>query len=267
MLNARLLEGSSPQLGISIILDLLLTIPISETHDFQITANYTNTPMANAHTTIAAIQALPQPPEGRCWINGSIEVSVSRCKDSTGKGPSKCSLKDSTGYMDGEFWGRSISQYDGQTIRISGKGISRGDYNGKKSISVPDKCPITILEDSPVSAGSGTAATQGRGGSAQSGGNLDASPVRERVHCYFQVLKEVAGQYKKLQEDSQEGTIPKLTASDIKDIATHLSMTYRGEFGSYAKPIFEAVKVKQEPAREPEDDFQTPSEDSDDLPF
>jgi hypothetical protein len=224
--------------------------------------------MANAPTTIAAIQALPQPPDGRCWINSSIEVSVSRCKDSTGKGPSKCSLQDSTGYMDGEFWGRSISQYDGQTIRISGKGISRGDYNGKKSISVPDKCPITILADSPVSAPSQSPATQGRAVSVQSGGSFDQSPVRERVNCQMKVLLEVADQYKKMQADVGD-RLPKLTSADLIGISISIARSYRGDLGSYANPIFEALNVKKEAAKEPEDDLdmRSPRDEDIDIPF
>lgn len=115
------------------------------------------------------------------------------------------------------------------------------------------------------------APTQGRAVSVQSGGSqagLDQSPVRERVHCYFEVLKEVSAQYKHLQSTAEQDgiKIPALTASDIKDITTHLSMTYRGEFGSYAKPIFQQEKKPSPQVEEPQDQGGGLLE-GDDIPF
>jgi hypothetical protein len=219
--------------------------------------------------TISAIKALPEAAEGeRTWVNGIITATVLDIKPFPNKEASIVQLKDSSGEIQANFWGRlasNMESYRGTTIKITGQGISRGSrvWQGKTSVSlnIPDKAAIQITADS---APSQSAATQGRAVSVQSGGSFDQSPVRERVHYYLQVLLEVADQYKKLQSDVQE-RLPKLTASDIKDIATHMSMTYRGEFGSYAKPILEAAKVKQETIKEPE--HEQIDDDSDDLPF
>lgn len=222
--------------------------------------------------TIAQIKALPEAAEGeRTWVNGVITATVVEIKPFPNKEASIIKFQDSTGTIQANFWGRTatfMQQYSGNTIKITGQGISRGrrEYNGAVTLSVniPDKASIQIVGDSSPSQG---AATQGRAVSVQSGGpqaGLDQSPVRERVHCYFEVLKEVSAQYKHLQSTLEEGALPKLTASDIKDITTSISLSYRGEFGSYAKPIFQKPQQDKED-QHPQDEQVDP--ESDDLPF
>ena len=178
-----------------------------------------------------------------------------------------------------------LSQQDlGATIRYESMPQSKGgpagvtmsirndkQGNPQRSIKIDNRASVN-RSGGNASAPSQSAPTQGGAVSAQSEGVFDQSPVRERVHGYMEILKEVSAQYKHLQSEAAEGTIPKLSAADIKDIATHISMTYRGDKGSYAKPIFQ--KPQQEKAKAPEDDLDySPagggSEDlsGEDLPF
>ncbi len=170
----------------------------------------------------------------------------------------------------------------GATIRLESQpqskggpaGVSMGvrfkDNKENRSIKVDNRALVTLLNGALPSGGGQSAATQGGAVSAQSGGSqagLDHSPVRERVHLYLEVLKEVAAQYKHLQSTAEEGTVPKLTASDIKDIATTIALSYRGEYGSYAKPIFlkpQAEKPKEETWQ---DQGGVDMTDEDPLPF
>lgn len=149
-------------------------------------------------------------------------------------------------------------------------GVRQSGDKTYTTINLDNRATISYFNGN-TSAPSQSATTQGRAVSVKSGGSqagLDQSPVRERVHCYFEVLKEVSAQYKHLQSTLEEGTLPKLAASDIKDITTHLSMTYRGEFGSYAKPIFQQEKSSSPQEEEPRDDLNmSPRDDDSDIPF
>lgn len=56
------------------------------------------------------------------------------------------------------------------------------------------------------------------------------STVAERIAAYLDIVAEV-----KAQADKKGLG---LSLDNIKDVATHISMTYRGQYGSYASPVF-----------------------------
>jgi hypothetical protein len=169
----------------------------------------------------------------------------------------------------------------GATIRLESQpqskggpaGVSMGvrfkDNKENRSIKVDNRALVTLLNGALPSGGGQSAATQGGVVSAQSGGipsGFDYSPVRERVHGLLEVMKEFSAQYKHLQSTAEEGTVPKLTASDILTGSIHIYQTYRGDLGSYAKPIF----LKPQAEKPKEETWQQEGgveDDGDPLPF
>jgi len=79
-------------------------------------------------------------------------------------------------------------------------------------------------------------------------GNGNTTTVHRRALCYFGVMSAVM---KAKEEAIQKGaTLPDLSVTDLKDIATHLSMTYRGDYGCYAEPFFGEKKANGTSERE-----------------
>lgn len=216
--------------------------------------------------TIAAIKALPEAAEGeRTWVNGVITATVLDIKPFPNKEASIVQLKDSTGEIQANFWGRlssNMESYRGTTIKITGQGISRGSrvWQGRTSVSlnVPDKAAIQIVGDYSPSQ---SAPTQGRAVSVQSGPPPAKLPVRNRVHAYFNILAEVHAQRQNRSD------LPDITPSDEKDIATHISMTYDNR-ENYQEPLFKKPEPpKPEPKPEPEEGLYGGGEDFDEIPF
>lgn len=149
-------------------------------------------------------------------------------------------------------------QYKGKNIKIEagldGRNklcdlvLSEREYQGKaeRQIKVGKRAKITILEGSsasPVSSPSQTAATQPRATSV-AGNGIPAgdSTVAERVDAWFQILNVVCD---RAGQDMGE-IANKFSPSDLKEITTGISMSYKGQYGVYAPPYFGVQK--QSPA-------------------
>lgn len=139
------------------------------------------------------------------------------------------------------------------TKGMSGLKLKIGEYNGNETrdLWVTDTAKIEFLgaggEPMPQQAPRvgqaaptqpGASSVQGVASGGRSGGCSPASTVATRVTDYFKVLQEVYAQYSKFEQDPEAPLIPGLTPAEIKDIATHISMTYRGDYGCYMPPIF-----------------------------
>jgi hypothetical protein len=283
MLNAPLLKGSSPQLGTSTTLDRHHTTRISEdnriSNNRKLHKHMTPTPfkdlagymdkqvIACVEGTITKIQDKIARGTGQY---GDWAMQFSTIKDAAGTFHDLV-ITDENSFLGAGMQGQKIMMESQPQSKGGPAGVSMGvrfkDGKENRSIKVDNRAKIT-LGGSGGYAPSQTPATQGRTVSVQSGGSFDQSPVRERVNCQMKVLLEVADQYKKLQADVGD-RLPKLTSADLIGISISIARSYRGDLGSYAKPIFETAKVKQEPAKEPEDDLdmRSPQDDDTDIPF
>lgn len=219
--------------------------------------------------TISAIKALPEAEEGqKTWVNGTITATVLDIKAFPNKEASIVQLKDSSGEIQANFWGRlafNMESFRGTTIKITGQGISRSSrvWQGRTSVSlnIPDKASIQITADS---APSQSPETQGRGVSVQSGPIPEKLPVRNRVNLYLNILAEVHAQRQNRTD------LPDITPSDEKDIATHISMTYDNR-ENYQPPLLKKPETKKPaptpPGEEDDLDMRSPRDDDSDIPF
>lgn len=165
------------------------------------------------------------------WVSGEITVTVSNTQDSSGKGPSSCTLTDATGTISGKLWGRAASQYNGCKVKIGGKGISASEYKQVPEINIGDKATISILGDAPrASSPSQSATTQGRGVSEQSRSSVEVKTVDERAVDWFRVHEAV------LKHASKEGFTPEM----LKDVTTTLYLSYKEGY-VWNDPLFEKV--------------------------
>lgn len=158
-----------------------------------------------------------------------------------------------------KFWGDTdITPLNGKLVEFCGSGLQRTEYKPEKSprpiqqVSISEKMKSGELTNNwkiigesadadkplPHPATSSQPATKSAAasGSGVNGGGsegvLPESPVSQRVHDYLMILGEVKRQV--------NGTEADLPWEAVKDIATHISMTYRGQYGSYRPPVFAA---------------------------
>lgn len=143
----------------------------------------------------------------------------------------------------------------GKTILIecgrTGQGklcdLSMDEYNGKRKIKVGKRAKITILDGStpsPVSSPSQPAATQPRPSPVAGNGiPVGESTVAERVDTWFRIFEVVCQEAGQNSGEVQKSFSP----SDLKEITTGISMSYKGQYGVYAPPYFGAEK--QTPGR------------------
>ena len=91
----------------------------------------------------------------------------------------------------------------------------------------------------------------------------DVSTVSERAASYFKIFEEVGVAYENGGEH-----VPELSPGDLKDIATTIFLTYKGDYGVYAPAVFDKAapstevvdgkaEVVQPEEAEPEFDWKT----------
>ena len=103
-----------------------------------------------------------------------------------------------------------------------------------RKIQVDEGCKIELVNGSASQpSGKSSSASSPPPGSSQRHTPQHESTVEDRVTGYFGVLMAVNASFK-----ANADQLPALTHTDLKDIATHISMTYRGDYGSYAPPVF-----------------------------
>lgn len=153
-------------------------------------------------------------------------------------------IEDSSGKHSVMFNHRSTIQpteIQGKCIRINagtkgtkfrGLSLDISEYQGTpiRKIKVSDGARVEVLENSqpqskpvvqqkPVNNYNNKAVIS------------NGSTVSTRVDLYFQVLEEVNERFSK-------GCKVPLSPSDLNDIATSISLSYRGDKGSYLEPVF-----------------------------
>lgn len=147
-------------------------------------------------------------------------------------------------------------------------GVSMGvrfkDGKENRSIKVDNRAKISYFNGQGSSPSQG-APTQGRAVSVQSGPPPEKLPVRNRIHLYLNILAEVHAQVGNRKD------LPEITFSDVKDIATHISMTYDNR-ENYQEPLFKKPEApKQEKIMQRDtNDWDEPGgldEDEDAIPF
>jgi hypothetical protein len=170
-----------------------------------------------------------------------------------------------------------LTQQDvGSTIRYESMPQSKGgpagvtmsirndkQGNPQRSIKIDNRACVTRVDGKPASSGGQSAPTQQRAVSAQSGPPPEKLPVRNRIHLYLNILAETWAQIGNRQD------LPAITVSDVKDIATHISMTYDNR-ENYQQPMFKKPEApKPAPKPEPEDDldYGATTPEGEDLPF
>lgn len=97
--------------------------------------------------TIAELLEIPAGEKGSpSWVNSDFVALVSHCKAPAGKLPGQATLADpDTGItIVGKFFGRDPGRYEGQTVRISGSGMTRTAYNGTEQVTIGDKATISV---------------------------------------------------------------------------------------------------------------------------
>lgn len=149
--------------------------------------------------------------------------------------------------------GSSIRIVHGKDKHDKPAGLSMSDRTsgGKnyRSITVDDRAIITLAggdsttpEDSSAPQSQSTHQDALQRSSGPSGGRSaghDNSPVDVRVAQYLKIAKVVCEQTGK---DWDEFT-SSMTNEDIRSITTGISMTYRGDYGAYAPPVFGGVQT------------------------
>lgn len=169
---------------------------------------------------------------------------------------------------EGHFLGKDSV---GQTIRLmcSAKGnklqgvtLAENTYNGvtERLLQVSRSAIVELNPDSSESTPpqSKAAARPASSPPARSASSPPPRPVGNgtsvdrRVALYFKVFDEVCAR--------AELSSVKLTPSDLKDVATHISMTYRGDYGAYAEPVFaEGASSETAPAPSEPDADKSPN--------
>lgn len=129
---------------------------------------------------------------------------------------------------------------------------------GAAEITYPDGKPAPRQEKAPAADKPVSAPTSGQTSGASRSTPQHQSTVADRVSSYFKVLAEVSKQYADQGED-----FPELTSDALKDIATHIGMTYRGDYGAYAPPVF-SIGAAAKPAASTD---EAPSTEEDEPPF
>lgn len=156
-----------------------------------------------------------------------------------------------------------------------GKKVELSCYNGQKGMSglklkvekgkdgkeyrkiwITDTCNVNWIgaaASSPPSKKEPTN-TSATPGTQPSRAVQDDSTVEERVSLYIRIYDEVVNQ----AGDRFDPAI-------AKDVATHISMTFRGDYGSYAKPVFggttpvQTGDAKDEQEEDQQEQEQVPS--------
>lgn len=158
-----------------------------------------------------------------------------------------------------EFVGREpmdINRWKGKRIRVSSKNGARGmsgvklkvdEWKGKtiRKIWVTKTGILEELQNgqparSADTAPSGGAPAPGRQGPPpedHAGDNVEL-----RIFRYFKILGKVYEGYEAMRE---KFSLPEVSEEEMHRIATHISMTFRGQYGSYAPPIFREAKPAQ----------------------
>lgn len=153
--------------------------------------------------------------------NDQVEIRVDFCDKSLAQ-PS--SIKGKRIHIEGGMKFKGPTEKDGKTY--------------SEQIEVGKGAKITFIGGAVSTGGSAPAQSSGARSSSQS--TEKPTPVKERVGLYFKVLREVGNQYDEILKENP--TFPVLLQPEsLKDIATHISMTYKGDYGVYSKPIFEVA--------------------------
>jgi hypothetical protein len=94
------------------------------------------------------ISQLHNTPDGT-YINGEVSGWLSQIRPPNGRGPSKAKLSDGSQEIEVSLWGGGVTQWEGQQVTFSGKGMKIQEYKGKKSLSVGDKVNIGAADVNP----------------------------------------------------------------------------------------------------------------------
>ena len=128
----------------------------------------------------------------------------------------------------------------------------KDEDNPYRTIQVDEGAKIEFVngtkEDDAAPTNSKTAGQQSSGSSRQTSAPRDESTVTQRVTAYMGVLMAVNASYK-----ANAANLPLLEGGDLKDIATTISLGYRGEYGAYAPPIFDGGAKSQSTEEAPEE--------------
>lgn len=226
--------------------------------------------------SLAEVIDLPPGSKGKnTFINNPFDaVVVVTVKEYKGNVSQKCELVQASNEdirIAAKFWGdRDVSSLDGKLVRFSGKGLARTAYsnphNGKvtQQVSISEDATLEVIgvsahPDKPLphkaSPHRDTPLTQ-QNASVSQETVFPVTDTLRRSKCYFGVLFDVEAAYLGAKE---AGLKTELTPGDLKDIATHISMTYRGQYGSYMEPIFPkrgAGTAKEELSKLPEQEWE-----------
>lgn len=103
-----------------------------------------------------------------------------------------------------------------------------------RKIQVDEGCKIEFVNGSASQPSSSQShAPSSPSSSSQRHTPQHESTVEDRVTGYFGVLAAVNSSF-----NANAGRLPALSPSDLKDISTYISMTFRGDYGAYAPPVF-----------------------------
>lgn len=127
------------------------------------------------------------------------------------------------------------------------KEYPKGSGKMERSVKIGKRAKITILDGSTpsqVSSPSQPAATHPKPSAVAGNGiPVGESTVAERVDAWMKILAEVCRQTNRDMVQVWKDFSP----SDLKEITTGISMSYKGQYGVYAPPYFGAEK--QAPGR------------------
>lgn len=222
--------------------------------------------MAKKNTiNISEVLAIePGDDDNAAWVNDVVNCVITNVKEAKGAGPVKATLvnaEDNGDKITGIFWKRDFSKIErleGKLVALEG-GMIRSEYKPKQGpriqqLAIQAKCEIEVIGEAADSGGSlphkpspdrDTPVNAPKRQETASTGVL--TDVSRRAKCYFGVLLRV----EKAHEAALEaGLASNLSPTDIKDIATHIAMTYRGDYGCYAEPLFEKGGFKSQPKEE-----------------
>lgn len=197
--------------------------------------------------TVGELLAMPAgDKQNASWVNYPFEGTVTairagRDNPKTGKrSPDELTLADPADHrvaITVTLFGRDGSAFDGRTIRVSGKGISRGEYKGKPQVSVGDKAEIEILgsaqqapqnaSEPPRASGQPQEPKSSSTGSGIAAKGNRLPTMKMVIYDCMRALSIVNRAYLAMKE---EYGLPELSATDLREMATSARIAIaRGE--------------------------------------
>jgi hypothetical protein len=197
--------------------------------------------MTTAPLTVTQLLAIqPGDRENPSWVNGSFTGKIQYAKGQVGKKPGSAQMVGGDGQaIEVTIWGHNPTGWNGNQILVSGKGIQRGDYNGKQNVTIGDKAEVRVIghpanSNAPVP-------------DKRTEAPRNTETAEERTAKWFQLYDLVCK-----NATGQNADRDALTPEEFVPITTAIWLSFRGEYGAYAPPTFHEVQQPPQPRPQPQ---------------